>query len=149
MTFISSASARACLNEWDRPLAVNDVLNLLLALKRAAAAAGGPVILIMVVRESVPVPANFLLTCIQGTLPAILDCCEQLVIVVEGASAARVAFRAAFEPGRATATRRARPLVFETLSAAFAHAQRFAPHDVLELQRHILHQSSPPNGHWT
>lgn len=149
MTFISSASARACLNEWDRPLAVNDVLNLLLALKRAVAANGSPVVLILVVRESVPVPANFLLTCIQGTLPAILDCCEQLVVAVEGASAARAALRTAFQPTRSATTRRAPPLIFESLSGAFAHAQRFAPHDVLELQRQVLHQSSPPNGHWT
>jgi hypothetical protein len=146
MSFCSSASGRACLNEWDGPLAVNDILTFLLALKQASATAGCPVILIVVVRETVPVPANYLLTCIQGTLPAILDCCEQLVLVVEGASVERAPFRAAFQVARQLPARRAPTLVFELLNSAFVHAQRFAPHDVLELQRHVLHQSFPPNG---
>jgi hypothetical protein len=29
-------------------------------------------------------------------------------------------------------------------SAAFTHAQRFAPHDVLELQRYVMRRSVPP-----
>lgn len=147
MSFISSTMARACLNDWDRPLAVNDVLDLLIALKSALGTAGSPVVLIIVVRERVPVPPNFLITCIQSTLPAILGCCERLVLVVEGASADRVAFRTAFHANRAAAARRCRAptVVFETLSTAFAHAQHFAPHDVLELQRQVLHQSLSPN----
>ena len=148
MTFISSTMARACLNNWDQSLTVNDILDLLLALKRAVVTAGSPIVLIVVVREAVPVPQNFLLTCIQGTLPAILDCCERLVLVVEGSSVERLAFRSAFQVSRAAAARRARAptVVFESLSTAFAHAQHFAPHDVLELQRQILHQFLSPNG---
>ena len=148
MTFISSTMARACLNDWDRSLTVNDILDLLLALKRAVVTAGSRVVLIVAVRETVPIPQHFLLTCIQGALPAILDCCERLVLVVEGAGIERLAFRTAFQVSRATAARRQRApiVIFESLSAAFAHAQRFAPHDVLELQRHVLHQFLSPNG---
>jgi hypothetical protein len=137
MPFFSSASGRACLNDWDRPLTVDDILTLLLALKRAVAIAGSPVILIVVVRESVPVPANFLLTCIEGTLPALLDCCEQLLVVVEGTSFERALLRKAFQGSR-SATRRAPALIFDSLGTAFSHAQRFAPHDVLEVQRSVF-----------
>lgn len=149
MSFCSSASGRACLNDWDRPLSVQDILNFLLALRRAAVTAGGSVVLIMVVRESMPVPANFLLTCIQGTLPAILDCCEQFLLVVEGADSARSRLHAAFQPPRQSATRRPQVQFYDTLSAAFGQAQRLAPHEVLELQRRMLHHSSPPTGRST
>ena len=146
MTFISSISGRACLNEWDHPLAVNHILNLLLSLKQAIAAAGDHVILVLVLRETIPVPAAFLLECIQGTLPAILDGCEHLVVVIEGLGSDRALLRAAFETTRRTPAKRTPPRVFDSLSAAFAYAQQFAPHDVLELQRHVLHQSFPPSG---
>jgi hypothetical protein len=146
MSFCSSASGHACLNDWDRPLAVSHILNLLLDLKRALAAASGPVILILVVRESVPVPAHYFLNCLQATLPAILDCCEQLLVVVEGAASDRAPIRAAFKTTRRTPTKHMSPQTFDSLSAAFAHAQPFAPHDVLELQRQAMHQSLPPSG---
>ncbi|HWZ91860.1 MAG TPA: hypothetical protein VNW92_23515, partial [Polyangiaceae bacterium] len=97
----------------------------------------------------VPVPADYLLSCLQSTLPAILNCCEELVVALEGASAERVQFRAAFQSPRPGSPRRASARVFDTLSAAFAHAQRAAPHDVLELQRIVLRQSFPPNGEST
>lgn len=149
MRFCSSASGRACLLEWDRPLAVDDFLTLLLDLKRGRALAGKPLILVLVVRKQVPVPANYLLTCLQATLPAILDCCQELVVAIEGAGVDRSSLRAAFQNNRAGAPRRSPSFVFDTLSAAFAHAQRAAPHDVLELQRVVLRQSFPPQGHWT
>ena len=147
MNFISSASGRACLSEWDRPVAVSDILQLLLAVKRAFAITGSPVILLIVVREAVPTPANFLLTCLRGTLPAILHCCEQIVIVIEGAGAERALLRSAFQPTRSSAAKLALQH-FDSLSAALTYAQRFAPHDVLEIQRHLLHQRLPPNGQW-
>ena len=149
MNFISSTSGRACLSDWDQPIAVSDILQLLLAVKRAFTTAGGGVILVIVVRELVPMPANFLLTCLRGTLPAILHCCEQVAVVVEGASAGRDLLRAAFQPTRQDIARRAPPRDFESLNAALAHAQQFAPHDVLELQRYLLHRHFPPNGQWT
>ena len=149
MSFVSSISSRACLNDWDCALAANDILSLLLALKRAMATAESPVILLLVVRETVPVPANFLLNCLEGTLPAILNCCEQLVIAVEGSGADRSALRATFQTERQAGRRRARTAIFDSLSDALAHAQRSAPHDVLELQRHLLQHSCPPNGKWT
>jgi hypothetical protein len=145
-SFLSSASGRACLNDWAQPLTVSDILSLLLDLKRAVAIAGAPVILLAVIRQSVPAPANFLINCLQATVPAILDCCEELVIVVEGADLDRAPLRNAFVTDRRTATKRTPPRLFESLSAAFAHAQHLAPHDVLELQRQLLHQSLPPNG---
>jgi hypothetical protein len=125
---------------------VNDILNLLLSLKQAVAAAGDHVILVLVLRETIPIPAGFLIKCIQGTLPAILDCCEHLVVVIEGLGSDRALLRAAFETTRRTPTKRTPPRVFDSLSAAFAYTQQFAPHDVLELQRHVLHQSFPPSG---
>lgn len=149
MSFVSSASGRACLTDWDAPLSVSDLLGLLFDLKRTLAVAGSPVILIVVIRKAVPVPADYLLTCIRSTLPAILACCEELAVVVEGLTSEHALFRASFESAGARTARRAPTQVFDTLSAAFAHTQRLAPYDVLELQRHVLHQSFPPNGRQT
>jgi hypothetical protein len=143
MSFCSSASGYACLNDWDQALAVKHILNLLLDLKRAVAAANGAVILILVVRESVPTPASYFLNCLQATIPAILDCCEQLLVVVEGSASDRAPIRAAFKTTRRTPTKHTPPQTFDSLSAAFAHAQPFAPHDVLELQRQAMRQRLP------
>ena len=148
MSFISSASGRACLSDWDKPLSVSDLLTLLFDLKRTLAVAGSPMILIIVIRKAVPVPANYLLTCIRSTLPAILACCEELAVAVEGTSTAHTSIRASFQSVGAGPTRHAPTQLFATLSAAFAHTQRLAPHDVLELQRHVLHHSFPPNRQW-
>ena len=143
MSFVSSASGRACLSDWDTPLSVRDLLSLLFDLKETLALARGPLIVIIAIRETVPIPANYLLSCIRATLPAILACCEELAVAVEGTSAEYSPLRASFRsaPGRHATTR-----LFDSLSAAFAHTQRLAPHDVLELQRHVLHHSLPPNG---
>jgi len=99
----------------------------------------------VVVRESVPAPANYFLNCLQATLPAILDCCD-LLVVVEGSASDRQPIRAAFETTRRTPTKHIAPRTFDSLSAALAHAQPFAPHDVLELQRQVMRQSLPPSG---
>jgi hypothetical protein len=85
----------------------------------------------------VPTPTNYLLNCLQATLPAILDCCEQLLVVVEGSAGDRAPIHAAFQTTRRTPTKHVPPRTFDSLSAAFAYAQPFAPHDVLELQRHL------------
>jgi hypothetical protein len=149
VTFITSASDRACLSNWGQPLAVSDILNLLLDLRRALAVAGSPVILILVIRQAVPLPAAFLLNSLQASVPAILDSCAQLVIVIEGAGIDRAPLRSVFQTTRRTVAKQTPPQIFDSLSAAFAHAQRFAPHDVLELQRLVLRQSFPPHGHRT
>ena len=143
MGFISSSSGKACLNDWPHPLAVKDILELLLNLKRAVAAAGDHVILMLLIREVVPIPDAFLIKCIQGSLPAILGCCEHLVVVIEGNALERAPLKAAFDTDRRTASKRTPPRVFDSLSTAFAFTQPLAPHDVLELQRYALH-SFPP-----
>ena len=146
MSFTASTSGRACMSGWDRPPAVADLLDMLLALKRTAAKAGGPVIFILFFPEAVAAPAGFLLNCLQGILPALLDCCEHLALVVEGTGTARDSLRAVFRTADHGSTKRAQPRFFESLSAAFAYAQSFAPHDVLELQRQAIRQSYPPKG---
>jgi hypothetical protein len=146
MSFVSSASGRACLSDWGKPLSVSDLLTLLADLKRTLAVAGSPVILIVVVREAVPVPANDMLACIRATLPAIRAHCEELVVAIEGTSAEHPLFRASFQSVGAGPGRHAPTHLFGTLSGALAHTQRLAPHDVLELQRHMLHRDLPVAG---
>ena len=146
MRFCISASGRACLNDWERPLAVADVLNLLLALKRAHARAGVPVIFILVIRDTIPAPGSFLINCLQATVPAILDCCEHLIVVIEGSAPDRALLRNAFKTTRRTPGKHAQLQIFDSLSTAFTHAQHLAPHDVLELQGQLLHRRFSPNG---
>ncbi|HET7544060.1 MAG TPA: hypothetical protein VFK05_29515 [Polyangiaceae bacterium] len=123
---------------------MSDLFALLANLKRTLAVAGNPLIVILVIRETVPVPASSLLASIRATLPAILACCEELVVAIEGNSSEHPRFGASFQIASAGPTRQRAPQMFNTLSAAFAHTQRLAPHDVLELQRHVLHLSFPP-----
>jgi hypothetical protein len=145
MSFCASASRCACLNDWDGPLTVNHILNLLLDLKRTLAGANSRVILIIVFRESVPTPDDYLLDCLQGALPALLNCCEQLLVVVEGTTADRDSIRIAFQTTRRTPIKQTLPEMFDALGAAFTRAQAFAPHDVLELQRQALRESLLPS----
>jgi hypothetical protein len=147
VNFVSSATGRACLNDWHRQVEVADILTLLSNLKRAAGISGGPAVLIVVVRKTVPVPTDYVLNSLQATLPAILNSCQELVIAVEGDGAERSSLRACFKNMRPGLSRRCAAQVFDSLGDAFAHAQRFAPHDVLELQRSPLPRSLPTNRH--
>ena len=126
MGFYVSASGCACLSDWDRRFSVDDILNLLLDLKRTLRVAGSPAILLVIVREFVPSPDGSLLNCLQATLPAILDCCERLIVAVEGSNSDRTPIRAAFQTTRRAPTRHTPAQIFDSLSAAFAHAQAFA-----------------------
>jgi len=144
MSFYSSESGRACLNDWDRPLTINHIVNLLLDLRRPRSGAGIRVIAVIVVRESVPAPDNDWLSCLQASLPAILDCCEHLLVVIEGSTSDREAIRTAFRTTRRTSTKRTPPRTFDALGTAISYAQPFAPHDVLELQRQTIRHSLAP-----
>jgi len=144
MSFYSSESGRACLNDWDRPLTINHIVNLLLDLRRPLSGASIRVIAVIVVRESVPTPDDDWLNCLQASLPAILDCCEHLLVVIEGETSDRSSIRTALRTTRRTATKRTPPRTFDELSAAFSYAQPFAPHDVLELQRQTMRHSLSP-----
>jgi hypothetical protein len=143
MSFVSSASGRACLNVWDKSLSVSELFTLLADLKRTLAVAGGPAILIIVIREAVPAPADDMLRCMRATLPAIRAYCEELVFAVEGTSAEHALLRASLQSEGAEPGRHGPSHLFGTLSASLAHMQRFAPHDVLELKRHLLHREFP------
>jgi len=145
MNFVASATGRACLNDWHLRVEVADILTLLSNLHEVAAATGRPAVLIVVVRKTVPMPANHILKSLQATLPAILDRCQELIIAVEGDGAERNSFRACLKSTPASPARRNRAQVFNSLSVAFAYAQRFAPHDVLELQRPPSRQRRPQN----
>jgi hypothetical protein len=148
-SFGSSASDGACLSDWDKPLSVSDLLTLLFDLKRMLAVAGNPtMVVIIVIREAVPVAAS-VTTCIRSTLPAILACCECLAVVLEDTSARHNLLGASFQSAGAGKVHHAVPQLFDTLSAAFAHTQRLAPLAVLELQRHALRLSFPTNGQWS
>jgi len=145
MNFYSSKSGCACLNDWDRPLTINHIVNLLLDLRRPLIGANSRVIVVLVVRESVPVPDDDWLNCLQASLPAILDCCEHLLVVIEGSMMDRAPIRTAFRTTRRTSTKRTPPRTFDVLSTAIGYAQPFAPHDILELQRQTMRQSLSPH----
>jgi len=149
MPFYSSTSGRACLVDWETSLAVADILSLLANLKATSAAAGTRVILIVAVRKDVPELGNHLVRCLKATLPAILDGCQELVVALEGSENDRASLRAVLQTRQPGATMRTPTRLFDTLSAAFGHAQGAAPHDVLELQRLVMRRSFPAASDWT
>jgi len=140
MSFYASESGCACLNDWNRPPTISHIVNLLLDLKRPRNTAGTRVIAVIIVREFVPAPDDDWLNCLQASLPAILNSCEHLLVVVEGSTSDRAPIRTAFRTTRRS-TKQSRPRTFDMLSTAFTYAQPFAPHDVLELQRQTMRQS--------
>jgi len=129
--------------DWAGPLTVNDVLELLLAVKHAAATARRPVILVLNVNAPLRSLSDLLSNCFKSTLPALLDSCEALALVLERPSPGGNALCSAL---RGTRQSGMRTQVFDSLSAAFLQYQRLAPYDVLELQRHVLRRSAPPTG---
>jgi hypothetical protein len=146
MSFCSSASGRACLLDWGGPLAVDGFLTLLLDLKRVRRQAAD----LDHLRSQASSPAGELPT----QLPSGHTSGNSRLRPRAGCRRGRRCCRApcahvSFQNSRPGIAPRHPTLVFDSLSAAFAHAQRAAPHDVLELQRLVLRQSLPPNGHWT
>jgi hypothetical protein len=149
MWFYASTSGRACLIEWETSLAVSDIVSLLGHVKAAAATARARVILIVAVRKDVPRPGGYVVRCLEATLPAILDGCQELVVALEGNESDRASLRGAFQTRHSGATMRTPTRLFDTLGAAFGHAQSASPHDVLELQRLVMRRSFPTASEWT
>lgn len=141
MTF-SLTFGRVCLHEWDEPLLVDHVVTLLLDVREARRLQTRRPILILVIRGETLASAH-VRDVMSTAMPAILDGCEELVIVAAPADA-QSSFLRAVVTGSSTAHGRTTPRVFTSFDEALLHVQRIVPHDVLELQRRNLRRTFPP-----
>jgi hypothetical protein len=143
MSFEFSTAGCACLAEWHEPIAVSDIFTLLIALRRGAFEPADRPLLIIRVTSAAPATPPHVLSSLAEALPVLLDSCDELLVAIEGESRDRADLRATFESSRRSAAH-ASTRFFNTLSDALTHAQRSAPHDILDLQRLVLRRSVPP-----
>lgn len=134
MTF-ALTSGQVCLAEWTEPLAVDHVVNLLVDLRETRQALRAPPLLVLAIRPIV-FAGDGPFEIIPTALPALLDSCSGLFLVLEALSRAR-AVHALFGDkgcryGQPT------PQIFASVDDALVAAQKIAPHDALELQRQNL-----------
>jgi hypothetical protein len=135
----SIVSGRVCLFIWDEPIGLDTVVRLLGRLNRVRQDGRAPLIAIVLVPRETSAPHVHVRNALRGVLPAILDRCHELIVVVEGNESGRQLLRGMFAPtpaarsGSRLATR-----FFVALDDALAFAQRIAPHDTLAVQRALL-----------
>jgi hypothetical protein len=137
------AAGRVCVQYWAEPLQVDDVVGLLIDLRDARRTSVERPILILVVQNASVANSNardVLLT----AMPAILDCCAELLVVAATASSTTHIVRTLL--GKPSAHSRPSPRLFASVDDALRHAQGIAPHEVLELLRQSLRRSRPPQG---
>jgi hypothetical protein len=137
------ACGRVCLHEWDEPLLVDHVVSLLLDLREARSEGGTRPIVVLVIRPTA-FEKGGAPEVLQTAMPAILDGCAELVVVVRRADARGSALRPILQPS--TPAGRKPPRHCESIDEALAYVQNIAPHDVLELRRQSLRRSMPPVG---
>jgi len=126
-------------------LLVDHVVTLLVDIREARQAQPKRPLVILVIRTAALASGNAR-DVLPTAMPAILDGCEQLIIVVEPADARSSLMRSLFTGSGAAQLGRTTPKLFTSLEEALLHVQRIVPHDVLELQRKNLRRSFPPSG---
>lgn len=144
MTF-STTSGRVCLHEWDEPLLVDHVVSLLVDIREVRHSQVKRPLVILVIRTAALASGNAS-DVLPTAMPAILDGCEQLIVVAEPADARGSLMRSLFTGSSAAPLGRTTPKLFTSLDEALLHVQRLVPHDVLDLQRQNLRRSFPPSG---
>jgi hypothetical protein len=135
MTFALS-KGQICLAEWVEPLTVEHVVSLLIDLRQARQGLRAAPLLLLAVHPVVfagPGPFDIIPT----ALPAILDGCSDLFVIVEPDDPHARTVRALFGAASAASTRSG-PQIFLSLDEALVRAQAVAPHDALEVQRQNL-----------
>lgn len=141
MSFALQAG-RVCVQYWREPLQVDDVVGLLLDLRDARRSLAERPILILVVNDA-SVANSTAEDVLPTALPAILDCCCELLVVAAPPDSRTSVVRCLL--GKPNAHSRPIPQHFATVDDALHHAQAAAPHDVLELLRQNLRASRPPS----
>lgn len=144
MTF-SLVSGCVCLHEWSEPLLVDHVVTLLVDLREVQRIQGQRTILILSIHPSVLMTTSVgdvLLT----ALPAILDCCRELLVVAEVTDARRGTLRSLFAEPKAQQSARTAVRYCKSLDVALRHVENVAPHEVLDLKRQTLRRLLPARG---
>jgi len=130
------ARGQVCLAEWVRPLAVEHVVTLLVDLREARQALRAPPLLLLAVGLAVfaeEEPFGI----VRTALPALLDCCSGLFVILEPRDRRAQAIRSLFAGGRGVPAKSA-VQIFSSVDDALVAAQAVAPHDALEVQRQNL-----------
>jgi hypothetical protein len=135
-----SSAGRVCHCEWTKTVTATMVFALLSQLKRQNSANQTPLLLMLNLHPASLASLAHHANPFFVVIPALLDCCCEIVIAADGDSATlntlrRHLLRSSPSPTPAIA-RSIR--VFPTVQEAFTHAQSVFPHDVIELRRKNL-----------
>jgi hypothetical protein len=136
----SIVSGRVCMFVWDEPIVLDLIVRMLGKLTEVSREARVPLVAIVVVPQATSVPGANVRNALRGVLPAVLDRCQELLIVIEGDGRERHLMRAMFSltPSTRRGSRHPSTRFFAMLDDALAVAQRLAPHNTLAVQRALL-----------
>ena len=127
---------------WKEAIDTEDVMRLVQEVSRTRLVVGAPVIAILSIEQNMAVASPSVRAALVSSLPRILSQCQKLIVALEPAAVRHHLLRAFFLAHSAGGGAEPCIQLCDSLSEALEFAQRFAPQEVLELQRALLKYSA-------
>lgn len=123
---------------WKEAIDTEDVMRLVQEISRTRLVVGVPVIVILSIEQNMAVASPSVRAVLVSCLPRILSQCQKFIVALEPTAVRHRLLRAFFLAHSVGGGAEPCIHVCDSLSEALEFAQRFAPQEVLELQRALL-----------
>ena len=145
MTKEALHSDRVLLINWQETIDAEDVLRLMEEISRTRMVVGVPLLLILSIDENMAVASASVRAVLVSSLPRILSQCQKFIVALEPATIRHRLLRAFFLAHSVGEGAEPSVQLCDNLSEALEFAQRFAPQEMMELQRALLKHSTQSN----
>ena len=149
MTKEALHSDRVVLVNWNRAIDAEDVMRLMQEISRTRLVVGVPLIAILSIEQNMAVASPAVRAVLVSCLPRILSQCQKFIVALEPAAVRHRLLRAFFLAHSTGAGAAQCIQLCDNLPEALEFAQRFAPQEVLELQRALLKHSAQSGSAWS
>ena len=138
MTKEALHSDRVVMINWNEAIDADDVMRLMQEISRTRLVVGVPLIVLLSIEQNMAVACPAVRAMLVSCLPGILSQCEKFIVALEAAAIRHRLLRAFFLAHSVGGGTQPQVHLCDSLSEALEVAQRFAPQEVLELQRALL-----------
>lgn len=138
MTKEALHSDRVVMIEWSDTIDAEDVMRLVEEICRTRSVVGEPLVVILSIDQDMAVASPSVRAVLVSSLPRIWGQCQKFIVVLEPAAVRHRLLRAFFLAHSVGGSAEPSIQLCDNLSEALVFAQRFAPQEVLELQRALL-----------
>ena len=143
MTKEALHSDRVVMIHWSEAIDAEDVMYLVEQVRRTRSVVGEPLVAILSIEQNMAVASPSVRAVLVSSLPRILGQCQKFIVVLEPEAVRHRLLRAFFLAHSVGGGSEPCIQLCDNLSEALEFAQRFAPQEVLELQRALLkHRTS-------